>query len=155
MNKHSRLAFLVAPVLAILGWIASDYWIEKTAPTGQYYPLSAQADYCDIVAKQCILYAGELKLSVYIEGDKTIVNSTLPLDSATLFIVDASGNAQTYPLGLLGTPYYWHHFTDIQNPLQAQGSQQTFRIIATLKGNQFAGEFVSTTLGTDIKQSEQ
>jgi hypothetical protein len=155
MNKHTRMAFLVAPFLAVLGWIASDYWLEQSAPTQQYFALTAEADYCDIMAKQCILTSGDVRLSVYNDAGKIVLNSTYPLDDATFFLVTDEGTASVFKLGLLQTPYYWYQHAPFEKLNSAQGSKQTFRIIATIKGNQYAGEFVSTTLGTSISKSDR
>lgn len=152
MNKHTKLALFVAPLLAVIGWIGSDMWLASQSPKDQFYALQAEADYCDITAKNCILQAGKLRLSVYLEGEKTVVNATLPLDDATLFVVDEQ-NVIPYRLGILSTPYYWYQHTSLNERLATQGSQTTFRIIATYQSNKYAGEFVSTTLGQSILRS--
>lgn len=153
MNKHTRLAFIIAPFLAVLGWIASDLWIERTQPVNQFFTLTAENDYCDVIAKQCVLRSGDIKLSLYTttdgeNKDRTVINSTYPLDSATLFLVDNQGNATPFRMALLQTPYYWYEHTPFALNNATKGSKQVFRLIATIKGNQYAGEFTSTTQST-------
>ena len=31
MNKHTRIAFMIAPILAVIGYIAADYYKENQA----------------------------------------------------------------------------------------------------------------------------
>lgn len=155
MNKHTKMAFLVAPFLAILGWVASDIWLDNASNDNSFFTLSAEADYCDVLAKNCILYAGDVKLSLYIENDKTVLNSTHPLDDATLFLIDNTDNVKPYRLGLMETPYYWYHITQFKQNNALAGSKQKFRVLVTIDNSKYAGEFVSTTLGTSINNRAQ
>lgn len=155
MNKHTQMALFVAPFLAVIGWIASDIWVESQALKKQLFTLKAEAGYCDVMAKKCILHANDLKISVYEEQGRTVLNSTLPLDTATFFLVDKSqGSAtetnQQFQMGMKDSPYYWYQNTGFAAKNSEQGSKQTFRIIVAIKGAKYIGEFVSTTLGTDI-----
>lgn len=155
MNKHTKMALFVAPFLAVIGWIASDIWVESQALKNSFFTLEAEAGYCDVMAKKCILHADELKISVYQEQGRTVLNSTLPLDTATFFLVDdevteGKKQAQAFQMGMKQSPYYWYQTTGFADKNAEQGSKQTFRIIATIKGAKYIGEFVSTTLGTKI-----
>ena len=150
MNKHTKMAFYIAPLLAVIGWIASDIWMESQALKNKLFTLKAEAGYCDVMAKKCILLADELKNSVYEEDGRTVFNSTLPLDTATFFLVDDQGVAKPFLMGMQQSPYYWYQNTGFAVKNQQQGSKQKFRIIATIKGAKYIGEFISTTLGTEI-----
>ncbi|NVK25526.1 MAG: hypothetical protein HWE10_11405 [Gammaproteobacteria bacterium] len=150
MNRHTKMALLVAPFLAMIGWVASDIWVESQTLKNQLYTLEAEAGYCDVMAKKCILHANDLKISVYQQNNKTVLNSTMPLDSATFFMVDNSDNARPFLMAVDKSPYYWSHPTDFADVNQKPGSKQKFRIIAAIKGSRYIGEFVSTTLGSKI-----
>lgn len=159
MNKHTRLAFIIAPFLAVLGWIGSDLWLELEKPENQFFKLTTENDYCDVIAKQCILRSGDIQLSLYTatdgeDKDRTVINSTYPLDDATLFLVDNQGTATPFRMALLQTPYYWYEHTPFAKLNAAKGSKQVFRVIATIKGNQYAGEFTSTTQSTQLPAKE-
>ena len=145
MNKHTKIAILVAPVLAVLGWIASDLFLSQRAMETRLYALSPEAGFCDILAKQCILRSGELKLSVYDDSGTTTVNSTFPLDRVTLFLVDDESQVSVYPMGMKDSPYYWFQRTPLRQLNASAGSKQKVRLIATVKGGQYMAEFVSTT----------
>lgn len=150
MNKHTKLALIVAPFLAVIGWIGSDIWVESQALKTSFFTLEPEAGYCDVMAKKCILVAGDVKLSVYEEAGKTTLNSTFPLDTATLFLVDQEESVTAYRMGMIDSPYYWYQSTDFAEQNARAGSTQKLRVIATIKGAKYIGEFTSRTLGTEI-----
>jgi len=151
MNKHTKVAIFVAPVLAILGWALSDIYLESQSMKKRLYTLTPEAGFCDVMAKNCVLRSGEFQLSLYDENGKTTLNSTFPLDTATLFLVDKKNNAQAYRMGMTDSPYYWYQSTPLSGNLSRQGSKQKLRIIATIKGGQYVAEFISTTVGTRVE----
>ncbi len=145
LNRHTKIAIFVAPILVILGFAASDLWVTNKAMEVRLFEMKPTNGKCDVLAKDCILQSGEFKISVYVEDGITTLNSTFPLDTATLFFVDKSGASETYRMGMKESPYYWYQKTDIENTAQAPGSQQKIRLLATIKGGQYISEFVSTT----------
>lgn len=147
LTKHTKLALFVAPFLAVIGWIAGDIWVESQAMKKKVYLMKPDANYCDILAKQCILSAGEMQLSIYQEGNTTIINSTYPLDTATFFMVNDE-DVSAYQMAMTESPYYWQRETTFAQLNSMADSKQRVRVIATVKGGQYIGEFVSTTLNT-------
>jgi hypothetical protein len=152
LNRHTKVALFVAPILTILGWAASDIWMESQAMKDKFFSLKAQSDFCDVMAKKCILESGDLKLSVYEENGKTTINSTFPLDTVTFFMVDGE-EVNVYRMGMTDSPYYWYQVTNFAEKNSAQGSKQKIRIIATIKGGKYVGEFISHTVGTKLVES--
>ena len=150
MNKHTKLALFVAPFLAVVGWIGSDIWLQSQAMKKRFYTMEPEAGYCDLMAKNCILRAGDFKLSLYQEGPLTTLNSTYPLDTATLFLVDQNDQPTVYRMGMKDSPYYWYQQTTMAELNREAGSKQKLRLIVTVKGGQYIAEFYSTTLGTEI-----
>ena len=150
MNRHTKLALFVAPFLAIIGWIGGDIWAESQAMKDKMYQLEPEAGFCDVMAKKCILTSGEFKVSLYQDGDMTTLNSTFPLDTATLFMVTGD-DITAYRMGMDDTPYYWYQNTDFAEKNAAQGSKQVLRLIATVKGGKYIAEFTSHTVGTRVK----
>ena len=75
----------------------------------------------------------------------TEVNSTFPLDSATLFLVDKSDKATPYPLGMKKSPYYWRNHTELRNLAGNKGDSYKLRLIAKIKGGQYISEFYTQT----------
>ncbi len=133
MNKHTKLAILVAPILAVIGYIASDYYVEYQANQPKIFQLTQQ-DTCSISEKKCLLISGDFKINIYNERNKTILNATFPLDEVTLFVVDNSNNAQPYAMSVKDNPYYWQ--TEV-----LLVPEQTLRLIAAIKGSKYIAEF--------------
>lgn len=145
MNKHIKLAFMVAPILAIVGFIAADYYKESEASKDKVVALITQGN-CDIANKNCVLVSGDFKINVSDSAGVTEINSTFPLDSATLFLVDKSNRMTPYPLGMKKSPYYWRSNTPLSSLLANKGDNYKLRLIAKIKGGQYISEFSSETV---------
>ncbi|MDO6461978.1 hypothetical protein Q4485_14805 [Granulosicoccaceae sp. 1_MG-2023] len=84
MNKHTKLAIILAPFLAIGGYIASDIFLtKKQESTGQYLTLNQKTP-CDLVNTPCDFEADRLSLTLRHENGKTILESTFPLTRAVV-----------------------------------------------------------------------
>jgi hypothetical protein len=144
MNKHRRTAFLVAPILAVLGYIAADYYAESQAAEDKVIQLVPFED-CDVINQQCILKAGEFEVNIFDKNNLTTINSTFPLDSATLFLVDKNNTATPYALGMIQSPYYWHTETNLRELIGNSGQSYKLRIILNIKGGSYISEFYTKT----------
>ena len=145
MNKHSKLAILIAPILAVIGYIAADYYEEYQAKQEKIFQLVSDTP-CYILAHKCVLKAGEFKVSIYDEHGVTTVNSTFPLDDATLFLVNSHDQGHPYPLSMKDNPYYWQSKTPLRAQLEQQGKTQKVRLIASIKGGKYLAEFYTNQL---------
>lgn len=145
MNKHTKLAFMVAPFLAVFGFIGADYYEEAKANDEKIIELVPEGQ-CDIINQNCILTSGEFKVNISDKEGVTEVNSTFPLDRATLFVVDKSDKMTPYPLGMLKSPYYWRSETPLRGLISNKGDSQKLRLIADIKGGQYISEFYSQTV---------
>jgi hypothetical protein len=139
MNKHKKVALLVAPMLLIGGYIANEAKQEKV------FQLDTEGP-CDVLGGNCILASGEFKINVYDEQGKTTINSTFPLDSVTLFLVDKTNTPTAYPLQMSDTPYYWFNPTPLRERINAKGETHKLRLIAKIQGGQYISEFYTQTL---------
>jgi len=99
MNKHTKLALFVAPVLIILGYIGSDFYLENKASEDKIFQLAVIGS-CDVLAEKCILKSGKFEANIFDRDGVTSVNTTYPLDSATLFLVDTNDNSVAVALGM-------------------------------------------------------
>jgi len=145
MNRHTRLAILVAPFLLIGGYIASDFYIDYQAKKNRVFTL-APFGHCDVINQKCILKSGDFEVNVFDQQGITTVNSTFPLDSATLFLVKSTKDVQAYPLSMNDSPYYWQHETQLRSLLSNKGDNVKLRLIARIKGGQYISEFYSQTI---------
>jgi hypothetical protein len=84
MTKDLKLALIVAPFLAILGFVAIELWLSSTAKQTKLVVLAMKGA-CDITGQGCLLQSGDLKLNITDNAGITQLNSTYPLDKVTLF----------------------------------------------------------------------
>lgn len=140
MSRHKKIAIFIAPILMIMGYIASDYYIEYKATELKIFEMTQQGS-CDILKGECILVSGEFKINVFDKDGLTTVNSTFPLDSAIIFLVDNESNATPYHLNRVQTDYYWNRETPLRRHLANTNGPQKLRLIATVKGSQYISEF--------------
>lgn len=135
-----KMAIFVAPILIVLGYISSDYYLESKAESDEkIYQLVVQ-DKCNILAHKCVLQAGEFKINLFDKFGKTTANSTFPLDSVIIFLVDSQNNSTAYPMKMAQTKYYWHSDTPLRENYLESGNPQKLRLIAKIKGGQYIAE---------------
>ncbi len=99
-NKHVVVAMLVAPLLAIMGWYAVDYFVAErphAARPGATYALTAKSN-CRYDSGQCDLQNGDFELSlrpidVTAETVSVELRSRFPLQQASIGFIDESPNA--------------------------------------------------------------
>lgn len=145
MNRHTKLALMIAPFLLIGGYIASDFYIENQAGKQRIFNM-VPFGHCDVINQKCILKSGEFEVNVFDENNITTLNATFPLDSATLFLVDNAGQATAYPLGMSDSPYYWRSETPLRSKIANKGEKYKLRMIANIKGGQYISEFYTQTV---------
>jgi len=141
MNKHTKIAILVAPLLMVLGYIASDLFIENQAEESKLIVLEAK-DKCQVLQGSCILSSNEFQINVFDKQGMTTVNSTFPLDKAVLFLVDENDIATAFPLSSVSSQYYWHSATPLRD-YATHSSQYKLRLIASIKGGEYISEFTT------------
>ena len=84
-------------------------------------------------------------MNVFDKNNLTTVNSTYPLDSATLFLVDKDNNSTPYPLGMIQSPYYWHTETNLRELIGYSGQGYKLRLVMNIKGGSYISEFYTKT----------
>ena len=144
MNKHTRTAIMMAPILAVIGYIATDYYEEAQAKKEKVIQLTPFEN-CDVINQQCILKAGNFEVNVFDKNNFTTVNSTFPLDSATIFLVDKNEKPTAYPLSMIQSRYYWHTETKLRELVGNSGQSYKLRLIANIKGGKYISEFATKT----------
>lgn len=73
-NKHVVVAMLVAPVLAIMGWFAVDYFVAErpqAARPGAAYPLVARPN-CRYASGRCELVNNDFVLTLTLATDTAL-----------------------------------------------------------------------------------
>lgn len=97
MNKHVKLAFVTAPFLAIGGYIAAGYFLDKKVKEDRLLTLTLEAP-CDLTTSPCVLLAKGLSLELSIVGATPEVKSSYPMDSITLSLLDTAGKESVHRL---------------------------------------------------------
>ncbi len=145
MNRHTKLAIFIVPFLLIGGYIAADYYLEDQADQAKVFQLVPDG-HCDVLNKKCILKSGDFKVNISDTQGITQINSTFPLDSATLFLVHKKNQVTAYQLAMSDSPYYWQSDTALRSLIPEQGANYKLRLIAKIKGGQYISEFYSQTI---------
>ncbi|SMF56682.1 hypothetical protein SAMN02745866_03642 [Alteromonadaceae bacterium Bs31] len=143
-NKHVIIAMIVAPILAITAYVATDYSLKETpqpAKAGQSYKLAAQSN-CRYASGACTLKNADVKIQLQAERetDNTVniaLVSSLPLQRA--LITMSHKDAENEPL-LMQSKHtdakQWNASLDIYDP-----SSSVMRLIVLVNG---ASYFVET-----------
>ncbi len=145
MNKHTKIAILVAPILTILGFALADLWEENKAQKVRAFEL-VPFGHCDVKNQKCVLKSGEFEINVMDGKGITTVNSTYPIDTATLFLVDKENQATAFPLGMKDSPYYWKRETPLGRLVAKKGESHKLRVIIEIKGGKYFAEFYTQTV---------
>jgi hypothetical protein len=98
-----------------------------------------------VINQQCILKAGDFEVNVFDKNNLTTVNTTFPLDSATIFLVDEFNNPTAYSLGMIQSPYYWHTQTNLRELIGDPGQSYKLRLVVNIKGGSYISEFYTKT----------
>lgn len=140
MNKHTKMSLIVAPFLLIGGYGLMDLYMDHTTEPRIINLQTADAD-CNITSNRCIMTAGDLELSIYLEDHWTVVNTTFPMYRVSLFTVDNEGNAEEFQLGISKSPYYWRAEMTLPEKLGASPNGLSMRIIAVHEKDSYISEF--------------
>ena len=145
MNRHTKTALFVAPILILGGYILSDMYLEDKAHDNKIIQLQPEG-HCDVFNHKCVLKSGEFEVNVMHDKGVTTVNSTYPLDTATLFLVDKGNKASLFQLGMKDSPYYWKRETPLGQLIANKGDKYKLRLITEIKGGKYIAEFYTQTV---------
>jgi hypothetical protein len=138
MNKHFKIALLVAPFLIVLGYIVSDYYLLSKAPLEEVYQLNKKAP-CDVISRACIFVSGPLELKLYDFAGTTKVQSNLELVQFNLLLVRQP--VQGFNLQPKKNLKNFELTTSLRQWLEETQEDFRIRIIARQQKVYFIGEF--------------
>ena len=83
MNKHIKLAIVIAPFLAIGGYIATDYYDTYQVNKKRYHTITVEGQ-CDIDTGPCLLKGAGLILEFSKNGEVTNLEANYPLSTVAI-----------------------------------------------------------------------
>lgn len=140
MNKHTKMAILTAPFLAIGGYVASGYFLEKTVQAPRLLTLIQEAP-CNMLDTPCVLKATGLTFQISDSGGNTEVTSSVGMASITIAFVDKDGTESAYPLLAAEGPRTWTATTNYSQMRSISGAEVTVRLAAKIENLTYIHEF--------------
>ncbi len=140
MNRHKKTAIIVAPFLAIGGYVATDYYTQYERSAQQLYKLSVTNN-CDLANDRCELTGGGLSLRLSNINGKTKVVSSHPLNMMTISVLDAGSGESIYRMEMDGDQKHWVVMRDIFTDRVGSSLPLTMRISAVVENAYFISEF--------------
>jgi hypothetical protein len=141
MNRHTKLAIILAPFLLVGGYIASDQYIEYRANQPKMFQLLPQSE-CDIFGTECILESGDMLINLTDNNGITKANTSYPVDSVAISLVYKNGNETIYVLEQAGNAQYWQRETEIRSAITDFKSAEKLRVLIKIKGHIYLAEFL-------------
>ncbi len=101
MNKHTKLAIVIAPFLAIGGYIATGYYadakMKKAFGKERYLQLAVQGK-CQIKAGSCKMKNGDFLLNLEQTPQGIHLATTHPISNAVISLVSDNNQEKLYKL---------------------------------------------------------
>lgn len=124
MNKHKRTAILIAPFLAIGGFIIADYFQQPPDKKAASFTVNGNCD----LKKQCQLNAGDLQIQLSYSGQmhakqqiQINLQTSAPVENILLALSDKDQNYKPLKLAASNDRKQWqgqyliHPSLDIEN----------------------------------------
>ncbi|CAH0535594.1 hypothetical protein VST7929_03132 [Vibrio stylophorae] len=143
-NKHVIIALLVAPILSVIAYLATDIALSEkphAAKEGQSYKLLSKSN-CRYTSGLCDMENGEFKIKFRAEkltedGLVLSLTSVFPLDGIKLALVDTL-DAQTQPTDMQPSSQDGKHWS-VQLPAPAS-EKSWLRVAAQADGVIYYGD---------------
>ena len=140
MNKHTRLAVILAPFLAIGGYIASGYFLDDTVHAPRLLTLNQEAP-CNMLSTPCVLNATGLTFQLSHENGETIVTSSVGMANIAIAFVGSDGKEAAYPLSPSDRQKKWKAATTYEQMRATFGADTSVRLAAKIENLTYIHEF--------------
>ena len=139
MNKHIKLAIVIAPFLAIGGYIATDYYDTYQVNKKRYHTITVEGQ-CDIDTGPCLLKGAGLILEFSKNGEVTNLEANYPLSTAAIGML---GSDEPTNLTPDTSKKNWSVNTSTyMKSVKSDGN--AIRVLVSAKDHFFFSEFSST-----------
>ena len=140
MNRHTKLALVIAPFLAIGGYGATDYYMRNKTHDEQLLKLNLDGN-CNLTSQPCILTADQISIELHHSGKDTLLTTTFPLDLVTVSFTDADGTESIHHMIPDEFRLQWHASTDFAELQRNSGGPVTVRLGAIYNNLKYLHEF--------------
>lgn len=140
MNRHTKLALIIAPFLAIGGYGATDYYMRNKNHDEQLLKLNLE-DNCNLTSHPCKLSADQISIELQHNGQETQLTTTFPLDLVTVSFTDADGTESVHHMVPDEFRLRWHADTDFAKLQSSSASPVTVRLGAIYNNLKYLHEF--------------
>lgn len=141
MNRHTKLALIVAPFLAIGGYGASDYYLRNKSDSKEQLLKLELAGPCNLTSTICQLDADLISIKINHDGGETILNTSFPLDLATISFTNAQGTESVHHLVPDKFRLTWKAQTNFSELQSASSQPMTVRVGAIYSNLKYLQEF--------------
>ena len=97
MNKHTKLALILAPFLTIGGYIAAGYYADMQTGKEQFLKLIPENE-CKITQGDCKMANGKFRLNLASKEEGIHLATTHPIDHAVISLATGSSKEKLYKL---------------------------------------------------------
>ncbi len=140
MNKHTKTALIIAPFLAIGGYIVAGYYADIQINKERTLALSPQGE-CQIKQGNCILSNGQLQVRLSQTAIGIDLATTHPIDHAVISFVNADHKEKLYRLKQTTNRLNWQ-LTASQREMR---SAEKLRLLLTISKTSYLAEIVFNT----------
>ncbi len=141
MNRHTKVAFFIAPFLLIGGYIAADYYMEEKAKKRNLFELKLQAP-CDLSKNPCVVTNNQLTLTLSNQYGVTQIESNHALEKVVLSFVDKNDKEISYQMKASSDNLFWQSKTQASSLLE-QNPELKMRLIGIINKGYYFSEFYS------------
>ncbi len=141
MNRHTKIAIIIAPFLAVGGYIAADYYDEITKRNENLFELEVQGQ-CNLSIKPCQLVNNQLSLTLSNNDGLTEIKSNFPLDELSFSFIDTNQKEKSYQMSYQTDKKHWQAKTEISDQLK-HSSKLKLRLITIINKGYYFVEFYS------------
>jgi len=137
MNKHTKTALIIAPFLAIGGYIAAGYYADIQINKERTFVLSPQGQ-CQIKQGNCLLSNGQLHVRLSQTAAGIDLATTHPIEHAVISLVDASNKEKLYHLKQTTNRLNWQ----LAAEQFEHRSTEKLRLLLTISKTSYLAEIV-------------
>lgn len=137
MNKHTKTALIIAPFLAIGGYIAAGYYADIQINKERILALSYEGE-CQIKQSNCMLSNGQLQVRLSQTAVSIDLATTHPIDYAVISLVDNDNKEKLYRLKQTTNRLNWRLAV---SPLEMRSAEK-LRLLLTISKTSYLAEII-------------